>query len=154
MNSRIRKIRKQLDITQEEFGARIGVKGNTVAQWESGRNNPSDSAIAFLCREFHISEEWLRNGIGDMFDSQPEDELKALTEKYNLSATDRIMIEKYMSLSATARAAVTDFILSIAVALNEDTNLINQIDQIPHMPEDLERMYPPEEPDRHKHKIG
>lgn len=152
VNSRIRKIRKQLDITQEEFGARIGVKGNTVAQWESGRNNPSDSAIAFLCREFHISEEWLRNGIGDMFDPEPEDELKALTEKYNLSATDRIMIEKYMSLSATARAAVTDFILSIAVTLNED---INQIDQIPRMPEDLERMYPPvEKPDRHTHKIG
>ena len=57
-----------------------------------------------------------------------------------------------MSLSATARAAVTDFILSIAATLNED---INQIDQIPRMPEDLERMYPPvEKPDRHTHKIG
>ena len=152
MHERIRKLRKILDLTQEKFAERIRIKRNTIASYETGRNVPVDSVIALICREFHVNEEWLRNGIGDMFDSQPEDELKALTEKYNLSATDRIMIEKYMSLSATARAAVTDFILSIAATLNED---INQIDQIPRMPEDLERMYPPvEKPDRHTHKIG
>ncbi len=152
MHERIRKLRKILDLTQEKFAERIGIKRNTIASYETGRNVPVDSVIALICREFHVNEEWLRNGIGDMFDPEPEDELKALTEKYNLSATDRIMIEKYMSLSATARAAVTDFILSIAATLNED---INQIDQIPRMPEDLERMYPPvEKPDRHTHKIG
>ena len=36
MNKRIKKLRRELDLTQEKFGARIGVKGNTVAQWESG----------------------------------------------------------------------------------------------------------------------
>ena len=50
MNKRIKKLRRELDLTQEKFGARIGVKGNTVAQWESGRNEPPDSSLAFICR--------------------------------------------------------------------------------------------------------
>ena len=67
MNTRIKKLRRELDMTQEKFGAEIGVKGNTVAQWESGRNDPPDSAIVSICREFHANEHWLRTGEGEMF---------------------------------------------------------------------------------------
>ena len=67
MNTRIKKLRRELDMTQEKFGAEIGVKGNTVAQWESGRNDPPDSSIVSICREFNVSEHWLRTGEGEMF---------------------------------------------------------------------------------------
>ena len=67
MNTRITKLRRELDMTQEKFGAEIGVKGNTVAQWESGRNDPPDSSIVSICREFHAKEHWLRTGEGEMF---------------------------------------------------------------------------------------
>lgn len=67
MNTRIKKLRRELDMTQEKFGAEIGVKGNTVAQWESGRNDPPDSSIVSICREFHANEHWLRTGEGEMF---------------------------------------------------------------------------------------
>lgn len=67
MNERIRKLRRQLDLTQREFGDRIGVKQNTVAQYEMGRNIPIDSIISLICREFNVNEEWLRNGTGEMF---------------------------------------------------------------------------------------
>ena len=67
MNERIRKLRKHLDLTQKEFGDRIGVKQNTVAQYEMGRNVPIDSVISLICREFNVREEWLRNGTGEMF---------------------------------------------------------------------------------------
>ena len=67
MNERLRRLRKNLDLTQQDFGAKISVKGNTVAQWESGRNEPSDAAILLICREFNVNEEWLRTGTGEMF---------------------------------------------------------------------------------------
>ena len=67
MNERLKRLRKTLDLTQQQLGAKISVKGNTVAQWESGRNYSPDSAITFICREFNVSEEWLRNGTGEMF---------------------------------------------------------------------------------------
>lgn len=67
MNERIKKLRKALDLTQQKFADRIGVKQNTVAQYEMGRNVPMDSVIALICREFNVSEKWLRTGEGDMF---------------------------------------------------------------------------------------
>lgn len=67
MNERLRKLRKALDLTQQKFADRIGVKQNTVAQYEMGRNIPIDSVINLICREFNVNEEWLRTGTGDMF---------------------------------------------------------------------------------------
>ena len=67
MNERIKKLRKTLDLTQQEFADKVGVKQNTVAQYEMGRNIPIDSVIFLICREFNVNEEWLRNGTGEMF---------------------------------------------------------------------------------------
>ena len=38
LNKRIRKLRKILDLTQKEFGERIGMKQNTIALIEGGRS--------------------------------------------------------------------------------------------------------------------
>lgn len=67
MNERIRKLRKNLDLTQREFGERLGIKGTTIANYELGRNEPIDAVISLICREFNVNEEWLRNGTGEMF---------------------------------------------------------------------------------------
>ena len=50
LKDRIKKIRKELDLTQQKFADRIGVKQNTVAQYEMGRNIPIDTVIALICR--------------------------------------------------------------------------------------------------------
>lgn len=48
------------------FADRIGMKRNSIAQIEMGRNT-SEQTIVSICREFNVSEDWLRDGIGDMF---------------------------------------------------------------------------------------
>lgn len=67
MQNRIRELRKSQKLTQTEFGARIGIKGNTVTGYETGLRVPSDAVILSICREFNVSEWWLRTGEGDMF---------------------------------------------------------------------------------------
>lgn len=67
MNERIKLLRKALELNQTDFGARIGVKQGTVAAYESGARVPLDSVIVSICREFGVSESWLRSGEGDMF---------------------------------------------------------------------------------------
>lgn len=67
MKNRIRELRKELGLTQSEFGSRLGVKGNTVTGYESGTRVPSDAIIFSICREFDVNEDWLRTGSGDMF---------------------------------------------------------------------------------------
>lgn len=67
MNERLKKLRKALDLTQQEFADRIGSKRNTVAKYETEANMPSTAVVSLICREFNVSEDWLRNGVGDMF---------------------------------------------------------------------------------------
>lgn len=82
MNERIKKLRKALDLTQQEFAQRIGVKRNTIATYEIGRNTPLDAVITLICREFNASETWLRTGEGDMFVKRSnEDELVSVVER-------------------------------------------------------------------------
>ena len=57
MNERIRRVRK-------EAGAKIGIKGNTITNYEKGLRTPSDAVIFSMCREFNIDEHWLRTGEG------------------------------------------------------------------------------------------
>lgn len=66
MENRIKQIRKSLKLTQVEFGERLGVKGNTITGYETGLRVPSDAIIMAICREFHINENWLRTGEGEM----------------------------------------------------------------------------------------
>ena len=76
MNERIKELRKRLNLTQQEFADRLSIKRGAVANYEVGRNTPSDSVIALICREFNVSERWLREGEGEMF--LPQDDADAL----------------------------------------------------------------------------
>lgn len=74
LNERIKMVRNALGLTQQEFADRIKVKRNTVATYEMGRSTPSYSAIALICNEFNVNEEWLRNGTGKMFKSRTREQ--------------------------------------------------------------------------------
>ena len=76
MNERIKQLRKHLGLNQTEFGARIGVKQTTIAGYERGASTPLDAVVSAICREFNVSERWLRDGEGEMF--RPQDDADAL----------------------------------------------------------------------------
>ena len=76
MDERIKAVRKLQKLTQAAFGKRIGVKGNTVTNYETGLRFPSEAVILSICREFNISERWLRTGEGPMtVDMSVEEEI-------------------------------------------------------------------------------
>lgn len=74
MHERIKLLRKHLGLTQAEFGARIGVKGNTITGYENCLRVPSDAVIISICREFGVSPEWLKLGVGEMFAPRSREE--------------------------------------------------------------------------------
>lgn len=67
MDERIKSIRKALGLTQQEFADRLGIQRSTIAQYETGRNNPIDAVVSLICREYNVDEVWLRTGVGEMF---------------------------------------------------------------------------------------
>ena len=66
MQDRIKALRKSLGLTQKDFGERIGVQANTITSYESGVRTPNNSMILAICREYGVSEDWLRTGEGEM----------------------------------------------------------------------------------------
>jgi transcriptional regulator with XRE-family HTH domain len=80
MNKRIKLIREEKELTQDEFGKKIGSARNTIANYENGNRNPSNAVITSICREFNVNEIWLRTGEGEMFlPMDRETELARLT---------------------------------------------------------------------------
>lgn len=67
MKNRFKELRKELNVTQQEFADKLKISRNFVAQIEMGSKVPSDRTIDDVCREFGVSEEWLRTGKGNMF---------------------------------------------------------------------------------------
>ena len=67
MGERIKELRKALKMTQREFADRLNVQRGSIASYETGRISPSNAAISLICKELNVSEDWLRNGEGDMF---------------------------------------------------------------------------------------
>lgn len=67
MNERIKELRLLLGLNQSEFGARIGLRQTSIANYEKGLRQPLDTVVASICREFGVNEEWLRTGEGPQF---------------------------------------------------------------------------------------
>lgn len=118
MKERIRKLRRTLDLTQQEFADRIGIKRNTIANYEIGRNDPVDSVIALICREFNVNETWLRTGEGEMFVQKKDDALTELSKRHGLSEEDRILIEKYVNLPPKSRETIINFMVDVVSSLD------------------------------------
>ena len=74
MGERIKELRKALGLTQQKFADGMGVKQNTIAQYESGRNAPIDAVITLICRTYEVDETWLRTGEGEMFKPKSRNE--------------------------------------------------------------------------------
>ena len=118
VGDRIKKLRRDLDLTQREFGDRIGVKPNTISTYEIGRNEPIDSVISLICREFHVNEAWLRNGTGEIFQTKPSNALDALAEERNMSVGTYVLIEKILNLKPEMQEAFVNLALDIAATIN------------------------------------
>lgn len=121
MRDRIRYLRKQLDLTQQEFAERIGVKRNTIATYETGRNEPIDAVVSLICREFNVDENWLRTGDGEMFVKKTEEEEIADLVYDLLDPKDDAFLEAvldlmqtYKDLTPASKKIIQEFAISFA----------------------------------------
>lgn len=147
---RIRELRKKhLKMSMEVFGKHLGVSLDVISNIENNRLARPEQKMSLyklICSEFNISEEWLLNGTGDMWDNK-EAEYSTLIDRVMTGQNEfaknifktfalfdeadwealRRMIEKYIDVAD-------------AEDVPEEKPLY---DDVPDTPEELEKQCPP-----------
>lgn len=151
MKDRLKNLRKKLNITQQEFADKIGIKRNSYANYETGRNKPIDAIIKSICREFNVNEEWLRNGTGEMFNKETTFSLDDYAKNNNLTDMEKKLIVGFMGLDPEIREAVYSVFENAFSTTNRQSNVY---DEAPDTPEELEKLCPPIDINRFNSHIG
>lgn len=113
MNERIRILRKELGLSQEDFGKRVGVSNTAISKLEKGERNITEQMILSICREFRVNYFWLTEGKGEMFSGTPQTVVDELAEDYDLDDIDKKIIEKYLEFTPEKRAVLKEYMKSI-----------------------------------------
>lgn len=103
MNERLKRIRKELDLSQEEFGKRLGITGGGISKLEKGERNLTEQMLKSICREFKVNYLWLTEGLGEMFMGIPTSIIDELADCYNLSDSERQVLINYLSMTEEER---------------------------------------------------
>lgn len=101
---RIRSIRKELGLTLEKFGEKLGVKKNSISQLENGKNSLTDQMTKSICREYNVNYDYLMDGEGEMFDDLPQTVLDELCVQYDLDDLDKSLVEMYLEMPEQLRS--------------------------------------------------
>jgi len=72
MESRIKLIRKQLEFTQEQLAQRLGIGKAALSMIETGKSGLSFRNRNILIQELNVNPDWIDNGKGNMFTTQPD----------------------------------------------------------------------------------
>lgn len=105
IESRIKEVRKQLGMTQSEFGESLGVNRTIIKNYELSLVSPSGIFIKHLCMKYGVSQTWLETGEGEMFREQSMDEQIAEFAGKILSGDNPFKKQVFFALSQMDDAA-------------------------------------------------
>lgn len=67
LRARVKEVRKELQMTQREFGETAGIDRRYVAKVECGSQNPSFKFMRLMSIRHKVSMDWLMFGVGDKY---------------------------------------------------------------------------------------
>ncbi len=102
---RLHAIRKDKKLSQEEFGNRIGVSRSAICNYESGTRPISNQVILAVCREFEVSDLWLRHGTGEPYEPKKDGVIDSLIRQYNCSKFEGDFLKTYFKMTEDERSS-------------------------------------------------
>ena len=72
MNERVKLIRKQLGMTQEQLAQRLGIGKAALSMIETGKAGLSARNRNILVQELNVNPDWIETGKGNMFNAEPD----------------------------------------------------------------------------------
>lgn len=74
IGERIKFLRKELKLSQTEFGERFGVGLGVIRNMETFKTVPSPAQIDLIARVYNVNREWLETGEGEMMRERSREE--------------------------------------------------------------------------------
>lgn len=123
LSIRIKEIRKEYKLTQEEFGKRIGLAKSSVSWVEKNKQGISDAVLKNIIKEFCINEPWLKYGIGEKYNEEKKKEKELLQNEYLL--TNFLLKDDILSLLDKMKALGIEENMEIETSLQAVAWLLN-----------------------------
>ena len=122
-HERVRQVRKHFKLSQEEFGKRLGVSRSVIKNIELNllaKPEQKLSLLKLICSQFAVSEDWLIDGMGNMFDETKDLYIEKLVRQYGLDDMDRKILKAYVDLPSEQRAFIKGYLKTFTSMLNDD----------------------------------
>ena len=120
INERVKMARKALNLTQIEFGDKVGISQGHLTSIESGKRTVTDKSVIAICATFGINEEWLRTGTGEMFIASDLTIISQLSSEYGLDAFEKVLIEGFLKMKPEERAVIKTYVRNLIDTLTTD----------------------------------
>ena len=72
VGERVRLMRKQLNMTQEQMAQRLGIGKAALSMIETGKARLSARNKNILVQDFNVNPDWVETGEGKMFNAEPD----------------------------------------------------------------------------------
>jgi len=122
LNERIKQLRLELGLSQEEFGNRLGVGRGAITNIELNKVEPKPLFVSLICKTYGVRESWLRDGTGPMYTTMDEaDELARIFEEIGASDDELVKaaIRVYWRLDEKEKAAIRKLTSDLVAELDK-----------------------------------
>ena len=117
LQTRLKEIRKYLNLTQSEFGKGIGISQGGYGALETGVRSLTDRTISQICQTYNVNEDWLRTGAGDMFADRTPALIERMKDELALSDQEIEILTVFLDFPSEKRKQVLDFVNGFATKL-------------------------------------
>ncbi len=121
-NRRLRTLRKELGMTQEQLAQHLGVGKAALSMIETGKASLSSRNRNILVQEFNVNPEWLDEGVGAIFNALPD------LNKFTLRTDNTLPLQSVPLYSIEGTAGLVPLF-----ARNTQSEPLNYI-HIPNLP--------------------
>lgn len=104
--NRLRDLRKQLDLSQQDIATKLAVSKQTISQYERGVRTPDLDNLLALCDIFNVSSDYLLGKTDVTLRLLTSGDLKKLNSPDDLSREETTLLDDFRSLNDTGKQEV------------------------------------------------
>ncbi len=113
---RVRLVREHSGLTMAEFGSKFGVTRASISNIENGNRSLTNQMTSSICKEFGVSEKWLRDGIGGdeiVFERTANDAAAIFAKENGLENIEEVLLREYLQLEDKERETFRKYLKNV-----------------------------------------